>query len=90
MKSQPGKIEIDYAEMHARADEEYRIIHQEIHAKALAVQERRYAMVARMEAERVARGEPRHPPYVPQPDDEAYRARAAYLIAESQKKESRA
>jgi hypothetical protein len=72
MNHQPGNPETLYAEIR---DRKYR--------KDMAAQERRYAIIAEREAARVARGEPRQPPYVPQPDDEAYRARAAYLIAES-------
>jgi hypothetical protein len=43
---------------------------------------RRMQLIADNEAARVARGEPRQPPHVPQPDDEAYRARARVLMAQ--------
>lgn len=48
-------------------------------------EQNRNKMIADAEAARVARGEPRQPPYVFPPDWEAYRARAAYLIAKSQR-----
>jgi hypothetical protein len=47
-------------------------------------------MIAESEAARIARGEPRQPPYVYPPEWAAYKARAAFLIAESEKGKSKA
>jgi hypothetical protein len=71
MEYRPENLEANYAELRERH-----------HREDLAAQERRYKLIADREAARVARGEPRQPPYVPQPDDEAYRARARVLMAQ--------
>jgi hypothetical protein len=56
-------------------------IRQKYRQQDLAAQERRYKLIDDREAARVARGEPRQPPHVPRPDDEAYKARARFLMA---------
>jgi len=60
----------------------YTEIRERHHREDLAAQERGYKLIADGEAARVARGEPRQPPYVPQPGHEAYRARARVLMAQ--------
>jgi hypothetical protein len=71
MTYRPENFEADRAEMRGRHRRE-----------DLAAQERRYKLIADREAARVARGEPRQPPHVPRPDDDAYRARARFLMAQ--------
>jgi hypothetical protein len=49
--------------------------------KDIEAYNRRTKLIADNEAARVARGEPKQPPYVFPPDWEAYRARARVLMA---------
>jgi hypothetical protein len=48
----------------------------------IEVYNRRMRLIEDSEAARVARGEPRQPPYVLPPDWEAYKARARVLMAQ--------
>jgi hypothetical protein len=74
MEYRPENFEANYAEMRERR-----------RRKDIEAHNRRMQLIADNEAARVARGEPRQPPYVPQPDDEAYRARARVLMAQYEK-----